>query len=59
MTADNRYQIEVKAEEPQYGFSEDVIDTSGTYVITASYFTPEPDSEVARTYTTFKFTAEE
>jgi hypothetical protein len=59
LTADNRYQVEVKAGESQHSFSEDVMDTIGTYKITASYFTAEPDSEVVRTYTTFKFTAEE
>jgi hypothetical protein len=36
MIADNTYQVEVEAGEPQYSFSEDVMDTSGTYLVTAS-----------------------
>jgi hypothetical protein len=59
VTADNRYQLEIESGEPQYSFSEDFIDTSGTYLVTAAYTTPEPDSDVVRAETTFQFTAEE
>jgi hypothetical protein len=59
VTADNTYQVEIEAGEPQYRFSEDVMDTSGTYLVTAGYFTPEPNRDVVRAETTFEFTAED
>jgi hypothetical protein len=59
VTADNTYQVEIEAGEPQYSFSEDVMDTSGTYLVTAGYFTPEPNRDVVRAETTFEFTAED
>ena len=48
VTAEKTYQVEIEAGEPQYSFSEDIMDTSGTYLVTASYTTPEPDMEVVR-----------
>jgi plastocyanin len=52
VTANNTYQLEIEAGEPQYSISPYAIDTSGTYLVTASYRT-------ARTETTFEFTSEE
>ena len=52
VTANNTYQLEIEAGERQYGVSPYAIDTSGTYLVTASYRT-------ARAETTFEFTSEE
>jgi plastocyanin len=52
VTANNTYQLEIEAGEPQYSISPYAIDTSGTYLVTASY-------RAARTETTFEFTPEE
>ena len=52
VTANNTYQLEIEAGERQYGISPYAIDTSGTYLITASY-------RAARAETTFEFTSEE
>ena len=52
VTANNTYQLEIEAGEPQYSISPHAIDTSGTYLVTASY-------RAARAETTFEFTAEE
>ena len=52
VTANNTYQLEIEAGEPQYSISPNAIDTSGTYVVTASY-------RAARAETTFEFTSEE
>ena len=52
VTANNTYQLEIEAGERQYGISPYAIDTSGTYLVTASYRT-------ARAETTFEFTSEE
>jgi plastocyanin len=49
VTAANTYQLEIEAGEPQYSISQDVIDRSGTYLVTASY-------RVLRAETTFEFT---
>jgi plastocyanin len=52
VTANNTYQLEIEAGERQYGVSPYAIDTSGTYLVTASY-------RAARAETTFEFTSEE
>ena len=52
VTANNTYQLEIEAGEPQYNISPNAIDTSGTYVVTASY-------RAVRADTTFEFTSEE
>ncbi|MDQ3962096.1 MAG: cupredoxin domain-containing protein [Thermoproteota archaeon] len=52
VTANNTYQLEIEAGERQYSISPYAIDTSGTYLVTASYRT-------ARAETTFEFTSEE
>jgi plastocyanin len=52
VTANNTYQLEIEAGERQYGISPYAIDTSGTYLVTASY-------RAARAETTFEFTSEE
>jgi plastocyanin len=52
VTANNTYQLEIEAGEPQYNISPNAIDTSGTYLVTASY-------RAARAETTFEFTLEE
>ena len=52
VTANNTYQLEIEAGEPQYPTSQHAIDTSGTYLVTASY-------RVERAETTFEFTSEE
>ncbi len=49
VTATNTYQLEIQAGEPQYSISQEAIDTSGTYIVTASY-------RVLRAETTFEFT---
>lgn len=51
VTANNTYQLEIEAGEPQYIISPNAVDTSGTYLVTASY-------RVLRAETTFEFTAE-
>jgi plastocyanin len=51
VTANNTYQLEIEAGEPQYIISPNAIDMSGTYLVTASY-------RVLRAETTFEFTAE-
>lgn len=50
VTANNTYQLEVEAGEGQYSISPYAIDTTGTYIVTASY-------RVARAETTFEFTS--
>jgi plastocyanin len=52
VTTNNTYQLEIEAGEPQYSISRHAVDTSGTYVVTASY-------RAARADTTFEFTSEE
>jgi plastocyanin len=52
VTANNTYQLEIEAGEPQYPTSLHAIDTSGTYVVRASY-------RAERAETTFEFTSEE
>lgn len=52
VTANNTYQLEIEAGEPQYPTSLHAIDTSGTYVVRASY-------RIERAETTFEFTSEE
>ena len=52
VTANNTYQLEIEEGGRQYGISPYAIDTSGTYLVTASYTT-------ARAETTFEFTSEE
>jgi plastocyanin len=52
VTANNTYQLEIEAGEPQFSISPYAIDTSGTYLVTASY-------RAARAETTFEFTSEE
>jgi plastocyanin len=52
VTANNTYQLEIEAGERQYGISPYAIDTSGTYLVTASY-------RAARAEATFEFTSEE
>jgi plastocyanin len=51
VTTNNTYQLEIEAGEPQYNISPNAIDTSGTYLVTASY-------RAARAETTFEFTLE-
>jgi plastocyanin len=50
VTANNTYQLEIEAGEGQYSISPYAIDTTGTYIVTASY-------RVARAETTFEFTS--
>jgi plastocyanin len=52
VAVNNTYQLEIEAGERQYSISPDANDTSGTYVVTASY-------RAARAETTFEFTSEE
>jgi plastocyanin len=52
VTTNNTYQLEIEAGEPQYPTSQHAIDTSGTYLVTASY-------RAERAETTFEFTSEE
>ncbi|MDQ3851593.1 MAG: cupredoxin domain-containing protein [Thermoproteota archaeon] len=52
VTANNTYQLEIEAGERQYSISPFAIDTSGTYLVTASY-------RAERAETTFEFTSEE
>jgi plastocyanin len=52
VTANNTYQLEIEEGGRQYGISPYAIDTSGNYLITASY-------RAARAETTFEFTSEE
>jgi plastocyanin len=52
VTTNNTYQLEIEAGEPQYPTSQHAIDTSGTYLVTASY-------RADRAETTFEFTSEE
>ena len=52
VTANNTYQLEIEEGEPQFSISPYAIDTSGTYLVTASY-------RAARAETTFEFTSEE
>ena len=52
VTANNTYQLEIEEGGRQYGISPYAIDTSGTYLVTASY-------RGARAETTFEFTSEE
>ena len=51
ITANNTYQLEIEAGQPQFSISPYVIDTSGTYLVTASY-------RALRAETTFGFTSE-
>jgi plastocyanin len=51
VTTNNTYQLEIEAGEPQYPTSQHTIDTSGTYLVTASY-------RAERAETTFEFTSE-
>jgi len=51
VTTNNTYQLEIEAGEPQYPTSRHSIDTSGTYLVTASY-------RAERAETTFEFTSE-
>jgi plastocyanin len=51
VTTNNTYQLEIEAGEPQYPTSPHTIDTSGTYLVTASY-------RAERAETTFEFTSE-
>src|SRR5918999_1832115 len=51
VTANNTYQLEIEAGEPQYPTSQHAIDTSGTYIVTASY-------TAERAETPFEFTSE-
>jgi plastocyanin len=51
VTANNTYQLVIEAGQPQLSISPYVIDTSGTYLITASY-------RALRAETTFGFTSE-
>ncbi len=52
VTANNTYQLEIEAGQPQFSISPYAIDTSGTYLVTASY-------RVLRAESTFEFTAED
>jgi plastocyanin len=52
VTTNNTYQLEIETGEPQYPTSRHSIDTSGTYLVTASY-------RAERAETTFEFTSEE
>jgi plastocyanin len=52
VTTNNTYQLEIEAGELQYPTSQHAIDTSGTYLVTASY-------RAERAETTFEFTSEE
>lgn len=52
VTTNNTYQLEIEAGQPQYPTSRHSIDTSGTYLVTASY-------RAERAETTFEFTSEE
>ena len=52
ITANNTYQLEIEAGQPQFSISPYAIDTSGTYLVTASY-------RALRAETTFEFTSEE
>ena len=51
VTTNNTYQLEIEAGEPQYPTSQHAIDTSGTYLVTASY-------TAERAETPFEFTSE-
>ncbi|MDQ4066459.1 MAG: cupredoxin domain-containing protein [Thermoproteota archaeon] len=51
VTTNNTYQLEIEAGEPQYPTSQHAIDTSGTYIVTASY-------TAERAETPFEFTSE-
>jgi plastocyanin len=51
VTANNTYQLEIEAGQPQFSISPYLIDTSGTYLVTASY-------RALRAETTFEFTSE-
>jgi plastocyanin len=51
VTANNTYQLEIEAGQSQFSISPYAIDTSGTYLVTASY-------RALRTETTFEFTSE-
>jgi plastocyanin len=51
VTANNTYQLEIEAGQPQFSISPYAIDTSGTYLVTASY-------RALRAETTFGFTSE-
>ncbi|MDQ4101237.1 MAG: hypothetical protein M3115_03500, partial [Thermoproteota archaeon] len=52
VTTNNTYRLEIEAGEPQYPTSRHSIDTSGNYLVTASY-------RAERAETTFDFTSEE
>ena len=52
VTTNNTYQLEIEAGEPQYPTSQHAIDTSGTYLVTASY-------TAERAETIFELTSEE
>jgi plastocyanin len=52
VTANNTYQLEIEAGQPQFSISPYAIDTSGTYLVTASY-------RALRAETTFGLTSEE
>jgi plastocyanin len=51
VTANNTYQLEIEAGQPQFSISPNAIDTSGTYLVTVSY-------RALRAETTFGFTSE-
>jgi plastocyanin len=51
VTANNTYQLEIEAGQPQFSISPYAIDTSGTYLVTVSY-------RALRAETTFGFTSE-
>jgi hypothetical protein len=51
ITANSTYQLEIEAGQPQFSISPYAIDTSGTYIVTASY-------RALRAETTFEFTSE-
>jgi plastocyanin len=51
ITANSTYQLQIEAGQPQFSISPYAIDTSGTYLVTASY-------RALRAETTFGFTSE-
>ena len=51
VSANNTYQLEIEAGQPQFSISPNAIDTSGTYLVTVSY-------RALRAETTFGFTSE-
>jgi len=51
--ADNTFRMTLTAGEPQYSFSEDVMELVGNYLVSASYLTP--DADVMNADATFRF----